>query len=133
MVKTRSPGGPDVALGMLIRLRRRMAGISQDALAVRCGVTFQQIQKYENGVNRISFSRLVQIADALGCSPSDLVRPLDDVLGAGLTDLLSRLHATDALELVDLFSRLPATRRKAVLDFLGGLTAETVTPVSSLS
>jgi len=70
----------DVALGAAVRIRRRTIGISQEALAEQCGVSFQQIQKYENGANRISFSRLVQIARALKCRVVDLMDVLD---GAG--------------------------------------------------
>nr|QQZ51027.1 helix-turn-helix transcriptional regulator [Phenylobacterium glaciei] len=51
--------------------------MSQEALAEQCGVSFQQIQKYENGANRISFSRLVQIARALRCRVVDLMDVLD--------------------------------------------------------
>ena len=67
----------DVALGAAVRIRRRTIGISQEALAEQCGVSFQQIQKYENGANRISFSRLVQIARALKCRVVDLMDVLD--------------------------------------------------------
>lgn len=55
----------DEAIGNQIRKRRRMLGISQAELAARVGVASQQIQKYEVGANRISVSRLVEIADAL--------------------------------------------------------------------
>ena len=53
----------DIALGAAVRIRRRTLGISQEALAEQCGVSFQQVQKYENGANRISFSRLVRCSD----------------------------------------------------------------------
>ena len=54
--------GIDVHLGRRLRRRRRILGLTQQQLAGACGVRFQQIQKYENGANRISFSRLVQIS-----------------------------------------------------------------------
>jgi transcriptional regulator with XRE-family HTH domain len=63
-----SPHPVDVHVGNRVRLRRMMMGISQEKLAELAGqITFQQIQKYEKGTNRISASRLVAIADALDC------------------------------------------------------------------
>jgi len=59
------PNPLDARVGILIRTRRKEIGMSQKDLAEACGVTFQQVQKYEGGGNRISFSRLVQIARAL--------------------------------------------------------------------
>src|SRR6476469_9197958 len=74
---TKAPDPMDVALGAAVRIRRRTLGISQEALAEQCGVSFQQVQKYENGANRISFSRLVQIARALNCRVTELMDVLD--------------------------------------------------------
>jgi transcriptional regulator with XRE-family HTH domain len=53
-----------------VRMRRHMLGLSQGALGEAIGITFQQVQKYENGANRISAGRLQQIADALDCTPA---------------------------------------------------------------
>ena len=53
-------------------------GVSQGALADAIGLTFQQIQKYERGFNRVSFSRLVDIAHALDCRVVELIGDLDD-------------------------------------------------------
>ncbi|HEY0435049.1 MAG TPA: helix-turn-helix transcriptional regulator, partial [Phenylobacterium sp.] len=83
VITPKAPDALDVALGAMVRLRRRTLGMTQDMLAERCGVSFQQIQKYENGANRISFSRLVQIATALSCRVSDLIGVLDDAEVAG--------------------------------------------------
>ena len=55
----------DVFVGKKLRLRRKLLGLSQDAVASAVGVTFQQVQKYERGVNRISASRLAEFAQAL--------------------------------------------------------------------
>lgn len=55
----------DHALGAKLRAVRLAAGVSQEALAERVGVTFQQIQKYEKGINRIPVSRLCALAEAL--------------------------------------------------------------------
>jgi len=62
---TRSTGKYDHELGMRIRLRRVEMKISQSELADKLGVTFQQVQKYEKGVNRVGASRLQQVATAL--------------------------------------------------------------------
>ena len=59
------PNPIDVHVGSRIRLRRTLLGISQTMLAEALGLTFQQVQKYEKGVNRVSSSRLVDMANAL--------------------------------------------------------------------
>jgi transcriptional regulator with XRE-family HTH domain len=59
------PNPIDVHVGARIRLRRTLLGISQTALADAIGLTFQQVQKYEKGTNRVSSSRLVDMANAL--------------------------------------------------------------------
>jgi len=76
-MQTRSPHDTDVAFGSRIRLRRRQLGLSQDQLAQRAGVTFQQVQKYERGTNRVSISRALLIAQALDCRLVDLIGDLD--------------------------------------------------------
>lgn len=62
----RSPLPIDVLVGQNIRICRLQKGLSQGELGRRIGVTFQQIQKYEKGANRVGASRLTQIADVLG-------------------------------------------------------------------
>lgn len=59
----------DTELGNRIRDLRRSRDMSQEALGTACGLTFQQIQKYEKGTNRVSFSRLIQISRHLGVDP----------------------------------------------------------------
>lgn len=56
----------DAHIGRVIRIRRRLLGLSQNQLAQACGVRFQQVQKYESGANRIAASRLWRISHALG-------------------------------------------------------------------
>jgi transcriptional regulator with XRE-family HTH domain len=65
-MKAKSPTSIDVYVGSRVRVRRRLLRLSQVALAERIGVTFQQIQKYEKGTNRIGASRLQTIAETLG-------------------------------------------------------------------
>ena len=75
MVKSSKGGGRgttpvDAHIGQKIRARRILLGMSQTELADAAGITFQQIQKYEKGVNRVGASRLQQFSDALGVPPS---------------------------------------------------------------
>ena len=60
----------DIYIGKRLRLRRKMAGLSQNGLGKQIGVTFQQIQKYERGTNSINAHRLYDIAIALGVVPA---------------------------------------------------------------
>src|SRR6202045_5029466 len=64
-MKQRSAGKPDIELGKRIRLRRVEQHISQAELGDKLGVSFQQVQKYEKGVNRVGAARLQQVATAL--------------------------------------------------------------------
>jgi transcriptional regulator with XRE-family HTH domain len=63
--KPRSSGKPEIEMGKKIRLRRVEQRISQSDLGEKLGVSFQQVQKYEKGVNRVGAARLQQIAAAL--------------------------------------------------------------------
>ena len=118
VVDRKAPAEVDVALGAAIRLRRRTLGISQEILAEKCGVSFQQIQKYENGSNRISFSRLVQIATALHCRVNDLI---DVLAGAddGPQDLALRIRMglPGALELLEAFEAMSPAMRAPLVEF----------------
>lgn len=66
MAEEKKPHPIDVHVGGRVRLRRTMLGMSQDKLADSLGLTFQQIQKYEKGVNRIGASRVFEISRVLG-------------------------------------------------------------------
>ncbi len=61
------PNPVDVHVGARMRQRRTLLGMSQEKLAETLGITFQQVQKYERGVNRISASRLYDLSSILGC------------------------------------------------------------------
>jgi len=120
----KAPDPMDIALGASVRVRRRTIGMSQEALAEQCGVSFQQIQKYENGANRISFSRLVQIARALRCRVVDLMDVLDAPEGEVIADLdmLTRMRTPGALELLNAYERLPNDARSSLVAFVRTLT-----------
>ena len=68
--RTRGATPVDAHIGQRIRTRRNLLGLSQTELADAAGITFQQIQKYEKGVNRVGASRLQQFSEALGVPPS---------------------------------------------------------------
>jgi transcriptional regulator with XRE-family HTH domain len=130
---TKAPDPMDIALGAAVRIRRRTIGISQEALAEQCGVSFQQIQKYENGANRISFSRLVQIARALKCRVVDLMDVLDgpDRETTGDLDLLTRMRTPGALELLAAYERMPPEARTSLVGLLRAITTRGDTPTKS--
>lgn len=62
----------DAQIGRNIARRRAFLGLSQTNLAQHSGISFQQVQKYEKGQNRVSGSRLFQFAEILQCAPGDL-------------------------------------------------------------
>jgi len=66
MNTAKRPDAIDVEVGQRIRIQRLQSGLSQTSLAEQLGVTFQQVQKYEKGVNRVGAGRLTKIADVLG-------------------------------------------------------------------
>jgi len=121
---TKAPDPMDVALGAAVRIRRRTIGLSQEALADQCGVSFQQIQKYENGANRISFSRLVQIARALQCRVIDLMDVLDgpDREATGDLDLLTRMRTPGAIELLAAYEQMTPEARTSLVSLLRAVT-----------
>jgi transcriptional regulator with XRE-family HTH domain len=67
----------DIHVGSRLRLRRTLAGLSQEKLGEAVGLTFQQIQKYEKGANRIGASRLFQFARVLDVPPAFFFEGLD--------------------------------------------------------
>jgi transcriptional regulator with XRE-family HTH domain len=77
MAETHSYHPVDVAAGVNMRRLRRARGLTQEWLATRIGLTFQQVQKYERGANRISCSRLMDIARALHVAPSAILPEAD--------------------------------------------------------
>ena len=122
-------GGPDrldQALGLAIRLRRHARGLSQSGLGEAIGVSFQQIQKYERGANRVSFSTMMRICEALDCHVSDLVAEVEQLDGAGKRgkgqDTLAQPEAAPLLEALSQI-KSPGVRR-TVLELARGLARE---------
>jgi transcriptional regulator with XRE-family HTH domain len=127
MPNTRGESAPhplDVALGRNIRLRRKSLGMSQSALGEAVGLTFQQVQKYERGKNRVSFSKLAGIATALQCRIADLIDGLEDGGEADAGDDRSALLGeTGALELLQTYASVKSPRlRRAIIALAKGLS-----------
>lgn len=113
------PEGPryaamELSIGARLRARRRQLGLSQTDLAEKLGVSFQQVQKYERGSNRIAASTLIAAADALSTSVSSLVG--EDGAGREEDDELFRaLAKPGAIEMLRAFNAIPDSRTRAAL------------------
>src|ERR1700742_157630 len=88
----------DIAVGARLRLLRKMRGMSQQALAEAAGVTFQQIQKYERGSNRVSASMLSRIAKALQTPVAEMFGESPQ-RGGPIADVAGLLNEPGAVEL----------------------------------
>lgn len=107
----------DVHVGKRVRHRRWMLGVTQQQLAERVGIKFQQIQKYETGMNRISASRLWDIAEALDVPISFFFEGLDADRRSETEALPGDLMSDkEALELVRSYYAIPAAQRKRLFD-----------------
>jgi transcriptional regulator with XRE-family HTH domain len=134
LVDTRLPNPVDLHVGARIRLRRRMQGVSQEKLADALGLTFQQVQKYERGANRVSASKLYEIAAALHAPVAYFFDGLADPTGDGSGeatgasdehDVHAFLMTAEGLELARLFPQVPRGRvRRRLLDLLRALVGD---------
>ena len=109
------PHPTDKHVGSRVRMRRLMLGISQVKLADTIGVTFQQLQKYEKGTNRVSSSRVQQIANALQVTPPFFFDGLSGYQSRGeaMADYVSEMLATKGgVALVKAFTRIMGTTLK---------------------
>lgn len=114
----------DIALGGRIRAARVLSGLSQERLGAACGITFQQIQKYEKGTNRVGYSRLVQIAETLGVSVNDLADPNGAAAQVGPFARKMSIYDRAAFEA---YFELDADRRQMVRSFVDWLGKVTTT------
>lgn len=105
----------DVGVGARIRIRRKELGLSQTALAEHLGLTFQQVQKYERGSNRVSASMLVRTAERLGCTVGHLVGEENGAAGHLDGSALSRLAAPGVAEMVEAFTAIESPKARAAL------------------
>lgn len=107
----------DIEIGARIRMARVAAGMSQEALGDKVNLTFQQIQKYEKGVNRVSVGRLVLIARALGVSRATLFPDEQSPTPEALT-MRAMLSDRYGLRIATGFLRLPASQQRAIADLI---------------
>lgn len=113
------PHPVDVHVGKRIRHRRWLVGMTQQNLAERVGIKFQQIQKYETGANRVSASRLWDIADALDVQISFFFEGLDAEAGEkGAVDALPSdlMGDKEALDLVRSYYAIPENQRRRLFE-----------------
>lgn len=110
----------DVHVGNRLRLRRRQCGLSQKYLAEKVGVSFQQIQKYERGANRIAASKIYQFSILLHRSPTWFFRGLDGFEGDHIygSELEAVLNEKETLQLVNSYYGISKQLRKEFLNII---------------
>ena len=121
MAMTRQGPDPiDVAVGARVRIRRRWLGFSQTQLANALGITFQQVQKYERGANRVSASMLVKIAAKLETTVAALVG--EDGQAPVEAIIFAQLSTPGATELLAAYAQISdGEARRALLTITEGL------------
>ncbi|WP_370125218.1 helix-turn-helix domain-containing protein [Sinorhizobium fredii] len=120
-LEKKKPHPTDVEVGSRIRTRRRILNMSQTTLADKLGLTFQQVQKYEKGTNRVGASRLQAVADALEVPVSFFFDPLEstpELIGGSWMerDLIDFLSSAEGIALNQAFRKLASVdvRRRLV-------------------
>ena len=148
MSRTTAPGGDapdergarranpiDVHVGSRVRLRRMLLGMSQEKLGEHLGLTFQQIQKYEKGINRVGASRLFDLSQVLSVPVQYFYEELPDgVANAGASGFSERpsenyaaefLGSREGLELNKAFARIRDMRvRRSIVELIRALASE---------
>jgi transcriptional regulator with XRE-family HTH domain len=126
----RSPNPIDQHVGLRIRLRRKELGVSQEKLAEAIGLTFQQVQKYERAANRVSASKLFEMAQALQTSISYFYEGLSDTAVAHSgASAAPQYHAflltPEGMELATIFPKIKRGRvRRRILDLVRAMVDE---------
>ena len=121
------PNPTDVYVGSRVRMRRKMLGLSQEKLGEKLGITFQQIQKYEKGTNRVGASRLQAMATALEVPvsyffPDEAGAAAGGMREEGATFMMDFLSTTEGLELSRAFVRIQDAKiRRKVLELVRAL------------
>jgi transcriptional regulator with XRE-family HTH domain len=128
----KTPNPVDIHVGSRIRLRRNMAGMSQEKLGESLGITFQQIQKYEKGTNRVGASRLQAIAQILEVPVSFFFQDVpSDTPAVGFADqhstnyVVDFVSSTEGLRLNRAFVRIADAKVRArIIDLVRALADE---------
>jgi transcriptional regulator with XRE-family HTH domain len=131
----KKPNPVDIHVGSRIRLRRNMLGMSQEKLGENLGITFQQIQKYEKGTNRVGASRLQAIAEILSVPVSFFFEDVPgSESGSGLgednstTFVVDFLNSSEGVQLNRAFARITDSKiRRKVIELVKALANETET------
>ena len=136
----KKPNLVDQHVGSRVRLRRMLLGMSQERLGESMGLTFQQVQKYEKGVNRIGASRLFQISKILDVPVQFFFEEAPNIGGDGTAArgmaepdseafILEFLNSREGLELNRAFVKIGDPKvRKSVVDLVRALSASTGAP-----
>jgi transcriptional regulator with XRE-family HTH domain len=131
-VDPRRPDNVDVEVGRLVRVQRISRGLSQTELGNQIGVTFQQVQKYESGANRISMGRLTRIGKVLGvgvtyllgadkrAAPSAPVNPKDQAKYSEAVGMLGKIGALRLLKAFNAIPQKPAGLRESIVHMVEG-------------
>ena len=134
----KQPSSVDAHVGSRVRLRRMLIGMSQEKLGENLGLTFQQVQKYEKGANRIGASRLYDISSILGVPVSYFFDDLSVEQGARRANgqsssvgveagpyMMEFLSSAEGFQLVRAFTKITDPRvRKRMLDLVKSLTGD---------
>ena len=130
----KKPNPIDIHVGSRVRLRRNMLGMSQEKLGESLGITFQQIQKYEKGTNRVGASRLQAIASILGVPVSFFFEDAPDLPpgpGAGFREdnstsyVVDFLNSSEGLQLNRAFVKISDAKvRRRIVDLVKALAEE---------
>jgi transcriptional regulator with XRE-family HTH domain len=126
----RSPNRIDKYVGSRIRVRRQTLGISQRKLAHALGVTFQQIQRYENGTSRIGAGRLQQLSQVLQAPPAFFFQDApnmsvgrsSETMTASPVRLMRFLRTREGIALARAFTRLDVKLRWRIVNLVQSLT-----------
>ena len=123
-MSVKRPDPVDVEVGHRIRIERLSRGLSQTALANQLGVTFQQVQKYEKGVNRVGAGRLTRIAEVLGVPVSTFfsgkeMLESDPTKESGNASPLQLLTVSGAFRLLRAYAEIEdANLRRSIVDLV---------------
>jgi transcriptional regulator with XRE-family HTH domain len=128
MMSVKRPDPVDIEVGHRIRIERLARGLSHTALANQLGVTFQQVQKYEKGVNRVGAGRLTKIAEVLGIDVSSFFGAKDMIAAgareSGEASPLKLLTVSGAFRLLRAYGEIEDSNlRRAVVDLVEQISA----------
>ena len=136
-MSTKAPNPVDKYVGSRVRMRRIMLGMSQEKLGEALGLTFQQIQKYEKGTNRVGASRIKQISEILQVPVSFLFDggPTGTTSAEGFSEETSPSYISDflatseGLALTRAFTRIAdAKLRRSIVDLVEQIASREATP-----